>query len=122
MDKTFKVLGNGSSGNLPAWDLSVAFYSDLKDPQIEEDKKTLKKLAKEISLYRDEIVYLEPYELSILLRKYESLIELSRKLSYFAHLYSDTHKTDEEVSMFRSKKKPPRKTRGSSYAAISLYH
>lgn len=103
MDKTFKVHGNGSSGNLPAWDLSVAFYNDLKDPQIEEDKKTLKKLAKEISLYRDEIVYLEPYELSILLRKYESLIELSRKLSYFAHLYSDTHKTDEEVSMFRSK-------------------
>ncbi|MEE6207306.1 MAG: M3 family metallopeptidase [Alphaproteobacteria bacterium] len=103
MDKTFKVHGNGSSGNLPTWDLSVAFYSDLKDPQIEEDKKALKKLAKEISLYRDEIIDLEPYELSILLRKYETMIELARKLSYFAHLYSDTHKTDEEVSQFKSK-------------------
>lgn len=88
---------------LPGWDLSVAFYSNLEDPQIEEDKKLLQKLVKELSLYREEIVALEPYELSILLRKYELVIELSRKLSYFAHLYSDTHKTDENASRFQSK-------------------
>ena len=89
--------------SLPEWDLSVAFYNGLDDPQIEEDKKSLKRLAKEISLYRGEICDLEPYELSILLRKYEVLIESSRKLSYFAFLYSDTHKTDEEASRFQSK-------------------
>lgn len=88
---------------LPEWDLSVAFYSGLDDPQIEADKKLLQKLAKEILLYRETIWELEAYELSILLRKYEELIELSRKLSYFAHLYSDTHKTDEEASRFKSK-------------------
>lgn len=54
---------------LPAWDLSVAFYKGLDDEQIESDKKVLQKLAKEISLYRDTIWELEPYELSILLRK-----------------------------------------------------
>lgn len=88
---------------LPEWDLSVAFYKGLDDEQIETDKKVLQKLVKEISLYRETIWELEPYELSILLRKYETLIELSRKLSYFAHLYSDTHKTDEEASQFQSK-------------------
>lgn len=89
--------------SLPEWDLSVAFYNGLNDPQIEEDKKALKRLAKEISLYRGEICNLEPYELSILLRKYEKLLESSRKLSYFAFLYSDTHKTDEKASRFQSK-------------------
>lgn len=88
---------------LPEWDLSVAFYKGLDDPQIEEEKKALQRLSKEIALYRDIIWELEPYELSILLRKYETLIELSRKLTYFAHLYSDTHKTDEEASRFQSK-------------------
>ncbi len=88
---------------LPTWDLSVAFYKGLDDSQIEDDKKAILKLAKEIALYRETIWELEPYELSILLRKYETLIELSRKLSYFAHLYSDTHKTDEKASQFQSK-------------------
>ena len=73
---------------LPAWDLSAAYYTGLDDEQIESDKKDLKKLAKEISLYRDTIWELEPYELSILLRKYETLIDLSRKISYFAFLFS----------------------------------
>ncbi|HCU58542.1 MAG TPA: hypothetical protein DIC64_01010 [Alphaproteobacteria bacterium] len=85
------------------WDLSVAFYKGLTDPQIEIDKKSLESLSKELSLYRGEISEMEPYELSILLRKYETMIETSRKLSYFAFLYSDTHKTDEEASIFQSK-------------------
>lgn len=88
---------------LPAWDLSVAFYKDLSDPQIEDDKKSMIRLSKEISLYRDAISEMAPHELSILLRKYETLVELSRKLLYFAHLYSSTHKTDEEISRFSSK-------------------
>ncbi len=88
--------------NLPNWDLSVAFYKGLNDPQIEIDKKTLKDLAKELSLYRDQIAYMEPFELSILLRKYESMITLSRKLSYFAFLYADTNKSTEEATSFQS--------------------
>ena len=104
MEELFKI-GTPSKRYLPEWDLSVAFYEGLDDPQIEKDKKELKKLAKEISLYRDEIYGLEPYELSILLRKYETLIENSRKLTYFAFLYSDTHKTDEKASQFQSKVK-----------------
>ncbi|MBP3545514.1 MAG: hypothetical protein J6K16_00085 [Alphaproteobacteria bacterium] len=88
---------------LPGWDLSVAFYSSMEDPQIEADKKTLNKLVKGIAIYRDTIVELAPYELSILLVKYEAVIQLSRKLSYFAFLYSDTHKDDMEVSRFKSK-------------------
>jgi oligoendopeptidase F len=100
--KKFKVTSRPTK-ELPEWDLSVAFYADLNDPQIEGDKKTLTKLAKELNLYRGIIWEMEPYELSIMLRKYEALIELSQKLSYFAHLYSDTHKTDEEASRFQSK-------------------
>lgn len=99
---TFKIEAR-SGKKLPEWDLSVSYYKDLNDSQIEDDKKALTKLTKEISLYRGEISELEPYELSILLRKYESAIELSRKLTYFAHIYSDTHKTDEKASQFQSK-------------------
>lgn len=91
------------ANSLPNWDLSVAFYANLEDPQIDVDQSSLEKLAKEVSLYRGTIAEMEPYELSILLRKYEMVIELSRKLSYFAFLYSDTHKTDEEASQFKSK-------------------
>ncbi len=98
-----KVQVTNSTKDLPGWDLSVAFYADMNDPQINEDKRMLSKLAKEVALYRGTIESLAPYELSILLRKYETIIELSRKLSYFAFLYSDTHKTDETVSQFKSK-------------------
>lgn len=89
--------------DLPNWDLSVAFYSNLDDPQIEADKKAMVKLVKAVSVYRDTIVEMAPYELSILLGKYEAIIQLSRKLSYFAFLYSDTHKNDPEASRFKSK-------------------
>ena len=120
MEKLFKI-GTPSKRYLPEWDLSVAFYEGLDDPQIEKDKKELKKVAKEISLYRDEICELAPYELSILLRKYENLIENSRKLTYFAHLYSDTHKTDEKASQFQSKvkKKFPAFLRDSALFTLS---
>ncbi len=89
--------------DLPGWDLSVAFYSNLDDPQIEADKKAMVKLVKAVSVYRDTIVEMAPYELSILLGKYEAIIQLSRKLSYFAFLYSDTHKNDAEAARFKSK-------------------
>ena len=88
--------------SLPGWDLSIAFYSSLEDTQIGLDLKQLKSISKELALYRGEIEELKPFELSIMLAKYETLIELSRKLHYFAHLYSDTHKTDESVSRFKS--------------------
>ena len=88
---------------LPHWDLSLAFYKGLDDPQIETDKESLKRLSKELEMYRGLIAYLEPYQLSIVLHKYEEMIELSQKLSYFAFLYSDTHKTDEEATNFESK-------------------
>ena len=88
--------------SLPGWDLSVAFYSSLEDTQIGADLKQLKSISKELALYRGEIEELEPFELSLMLAKYETVIALSRKLHYFAHLYSDTHKTDEAVSRFKS--------------------
>lgn len=88
--------------SLPGWDLSVAFYSSLEDTQIGADLKQLKSISKELALYRGEIEELEPFELSIMLAKYETVIALSRKLHYFAHMYSDTHKTDEAASRFKS--------------------
>ena len=105
MNKPDSIIINVSnlSKDLPRWDLSVAFYSGLDDPQIELDKETLKSLSKELALYRGEMYDMKPYELSIFLRKYECMITLSRKLSYYAFLYSDTHKTDEEASIFKSK-------------------
>ncbi|MBP5615274.1 MAG: hypothetical protein J6X42_01810 [Alphaproteobacteria bacterium] len=87
---------------LPNWDLSIAFYTGLDDPQIKEDKESLKRLSKELSYYRGYIYFLEPYQLAIVLNKYEAMIELSLKLSHYAHLYSDTHKTSEEASNFKA--------------------
>ena len=98
-----KTININLANSLPNWDLSVAFYANMDDPQIKVDQALLAKLAKEVSLYRGTIVEMAPYELSILLRKYETVIQLSRKLSYFGHLYSDTHKTDEAASQFNSK-------------------
>ena len=91
-----------SKNLLPNWDLSIAFYKGLDDPQIELDKEALKKLSKELSLYRGSIAYLEPYQLSLLLRKYEQMIELSQKLGRYAFLYSDTHKNDEAATNFEA--------------------
>ena len=87
---------------LPKWDLSVAFYKGLDDPQIQIDKECMKMLSDELALYRGEIKKLQPWELSIMLRKYETLIALARKLSNFAFLYADTHRTDEEAANFQS--------------------
>lgn len=87
---------------LPHWDLSVAFYKGLDDPQIKKDKESLKRLSKELGFYRTKIQFLEPYQLSIMLRKYEAMIDLSRKLSHFAFLYADTHRTNEEATNFEA--------------------
>ena len=89
--------------DLPGWDLTVKFYASMEDPQIEIDKKAISTLVKRIALYSGSIAELEPFQLSILLSKYEMVIELTRKLSYFAFLYSDTHKNDEKVARFKSK-------------------
>ena len=102
MKKKIKVKVDKSLKDLPRWDLSVAYYKGLNDPQIDKDRKELKRLSKELARYRGLIYYLEPYQLSILLRKYEEMIELSRKLSFFAFLYSDTHKTDEKAAQFEA--------------------
>ena len=98
-----KTINVSLANSLPRWDLGFAFYKDKNDPQISVDQSLLEKLAREVALYRGTIAEMAPYELSIMLRKYEMVIELSRKLSYFAFLYSDTHKTDEEASQFKSK-------------------
>lgn len=42
------------------------------------------------------------YQLSLLLRKYERMIELSMKLGRYAFLYSDTHKNDEAATNFEA--------------------
>lgn len=103
MKKKFVVEVGSLGKGLPHWDLSVAFYNGLNDPQILSDIEDLKKLAKELSLYRDTFWDMEPYQLSNFLRKYESFVTTSRKLSYYAFLYNDTHKTDEEATIFQSK-------------------
>ena len=88
---------------LPHWDLSIAYYKGLDDPQIQVDKDSLKRLSRELELYRNLIDSLEPYQLAILLQKYEAMIELAHKLSYYAFLYSDTHKTDPAANNFAAK-------------------
>ncbi len=89
--------------SLPEWDLSFAFYQGFEDPQIEVERQWLSRAAKELELYRGTIGALRPHQLSAMLKKYEQFIEISSKLSYYAYLYSDTHKTDEKVSQFKAK-------------------
>lgn len=103
MKKKVAVQVDKTNTALPNWDLSIAFYKGLDDPQIKLDKESLKRLAKELELYRGYIEYLEPYQLAIMLGKYEQMIELTHKLSHYAFLYSDTHKTSEEATNFQSK-------------------
>ncbi len=83
--------------------MSQVFYKGLDDEQITLDQKSLKKLSKEIAAYRGVIAELEPYELSVILRKYEQMIMLARKLSNYAFLYKDTHMDSEEAEVFQSK-------------------
>ena len=87
---------------LPNWDLSLAFYKGLDDPQIELDQEALKNLSKELAMYRGMIAVIEPHHLSLMLRKYEQMIKLSQKLSHYAFLYSDTHKNDEAATNFEA--------------------
>jgi len=100
--KKIQVQVDKENRSLPNWDLSIAFYKGLDDPQIQLDQETLKSLSKELALYRGMIAVLEPYQLSLMLKKYEQMIELSQKLSHFAFLYSDTHKTDENATNFEA--------------------
>ncbi len=103
MKKKVAVQVDKTNTALPNWDLSIGYYKGLDDPQIELDKESLKRLSKELELYRNQLAELEPYQLAVLLQKYESMIELAHKLSYYAFLYSDTHKTDRAANNFASK-------------------
>lgn len=88
---------------LPSWDLSDGFYKGLDDPQITEDKRILKSLSEELETYKDCICFLQPFELSVLLHKYECMVTISQKLLYYVFLYADTNKTDEHITQFKSK-------------------
>ena len=45
-----KTININLANILPNWDLSVAFYANMDDPQIKFDQALLAKLAKEVSL------------------------------------------------------------------------
>lgn len=87
---------------LPSWDLSIAFYKDLDDPQIEEDIKQVKQNIKSIARFEGKLAALAPYEFEMFVSLYEGLVTKISKLYRFAHLYADTRKTDEQATSFAS--------------------
>ena len=98
MKTTGKKNGNVQSEQLPNWNLASAFYQSTEDPQIELDLKTFQDLASDLSEYRDLIAELSANEFYEFLKKYEKLMEMSRKLALFANLNSVTQQTDEKAT------------------------
>lgn len=105
MKRKYAITVTPQNKEVPRWNLGVAFYKSIDAPELAADQEVLKKLAKELSLYRDTFIEMEPYQLSNFLRKYEAFVTLARKLSYYVFLYSDTHKTDEQASVLQSQVK-----------------
>lgn len=91
---------SASSEVLPSWDLSRAFYTGLQDPEIQNDLLQIKATVKEIVKYEGLISDLRPYEFALLVRLYDGLCEMTRKLILYAHLLSDTNMDNQEVTNF----------------------
>lgn len=98
-NKTKKVV---LKEELPSWDLSVAFYSGLDDPQIDEDIENVKTQIKAMARFEGKLETLAPYEFEMFVSTYEEMITLIYKLYQFAHLYADVRKTDEKATAFSS--------------------
>lgn len=103
MKTTGKKNGNVQSEQLPNWNLASAFYQSTEDPQIELDLKAFQDLASDLSEYRDLIAELSANEFYEFLKKYEKLMEMSRKLALFANLNSVTQQTDEKATAFKNR-------------------
>lgn len=88
---------------LPSWNLNVAFYSSLDDPQIEIDIEGVKQAIKALARFQGKLEALEPYEFEMFVAIYEGMVTLVSKLYRFAHLYADTQKTNEKATAFTSK-------------------
>ncbi len=85
---------------LPSWDLSRAFYTGHDDPQIQIDLLRIKATVKEIVKYEGQISELRPYEFALLVRLYDGLCGLVRKLLVYSHLLSDTNLDNQEITNF----------------------
>lgn len=97
--KTQKKAG-ASREALPCWDLSRTFYTGCNDPEIQNDLLSIKATVKEIMKYEGQISELLPYEFALLIRLYDALCALIRKLSVYAHLLSDTNLDNQEITNF----------------------
>lgn len=85
---------------LPSWNLNVAFYSSLDDPQIDVDIESVKRACKNIARFEGRLETLEPYEFEMFVTLYEGVVTLVNKLYRYAHLYSDVEKTNEKATSF----------------------
>ena len=88
---------------LPSWDLSVAFYNGIDDPQIDEDIKTVKHSIKALARFEGKLEALAPYEFEMFAALYEGLVTYLNKLYRYAQLYSDVHKTDQKATALMSR-------------------
>lgn len=100
MKKDSNAVPKNTSRELPSWDLASNFYSGIDDPEIEIDILRAKATVKEIKNYEGKIKNLLPYEFALLVRLYDGLMSLVRKLTRYAHLLSDTHLDDAKISSF----------------------
>ena len=91
---------------LPSWDLSVAYYNGLDDPQIEADVEQVKRNIKAMSRFEGKLATLAPHEFEMFVALYEGVMTYINKLYHFAHLFADTQKDiaadDGVVCSFRS--------------------
>ena len=99
--KTQKTKKAGASREvLPSWDLSRTFYTGYNDPEIQNDLLRVKATVKEIVKYEGQISELLPYEFALLIRLYDGLCELVRKLVVYSRLLSDTNMDNQEITNF----------------------
>ena len=101
MKKTTAKKGNFKEV-MPSWDLSIAFYSGIDDPQIDEDVTAIKKLINSLARFEGKLGTLAPYEFEMFMSLYENFVKLLNKVYRFAHLYSDTQKTDQRATALMS--------------------
>ena len=88
---------------LPSWDLSVAYYKGMDDPQIEEDIDKVKAQIKAIARFEGKLETLTPSKFEMFMAVYEGMTIMLSKLYCFEHLYADVHKTDEEATALKSR-------------------
>lgn len=95
-----KVQNDDNLGLMPNWDLAD-FYKDQKDPALTQD---IDKLEKEVQnfqkQYNGKLTELSAEQLLAAVKKYESISDLSGKISSFAFLTYTTNMQDEATTIF----------------------